>query len=81
MPILFTVLLLSGILWPVEALPEWIQPVSYALPTTWTAEAFRSIMIRGWGLESTVVLTAFAFDAVFAVVMLGIASRTLRVQE
>ena len=81
MPILFSVLLLSGILWPVEALPGWIQSVSYALPTTWAAEAFRSIMIRGWGLESTGVLTAFAFNAAFALVMLGIAIRTLRVRE
>ena len=81
MPILFPVLLLSGILWPVEALPEWIQPVSYGLPTTWAAEAFRSIMIRGWGLESSGVLTAFAFNAAFALVMLGIAIRTLRVRE
>lgn len=81
MPVLFPVLLLSGILWPVEALPTWIQPLSWALPTTWTAEGFRSIMLRGWGLESTEVQIALAYNFLFAVAALFIASRTLKVRE
>ena len=73
--------LLSGILWPVQALPNWLQPVSWALPTTWTAEACRSIMIRGWGLESESVWMAFLANALFAAIMLAIASRTLKVKS
>ena len=81
MPVMFPVMLLSGILWPVQALPGWVQPISWALPSTWTAEAFRSIMIRGWGLEHPEVATAFAFDLLFALLALGIASRTLKVRD
>ena len=81
MPLLFPVLLLSGILWPVEALPGWLQPVSWALPTTWTAEACRSIMIRGWGLESYSVQMALLINAIFGLLMLTIASRTIRVRK
>ncbi len=81
MPVLFPVLLLSGILWPVQALPTWIQPLAWAMPTTWTAEAFRSIMIRGWGLENTGVQMAFAFNILFALFALFIASRSLKVRE
>lgn len=81
MPILFPALLLSGILWPVEALPGWLQPVSWALPTTWTAEACRSIMVRGWGLESSSVQLAFLINAAFGILMLAIASRTIRVRQ
>ena len=81
MPILFPALLLSGILWPVEALPGWLQPVSWALPTTWTAEACRSIMVRGWGLESSSVQLAFLINATFGILMLAIASRTIRVRQ
>ncbi|MDP6899406.1 MAG: ABC transporter permease [Candidatus Thalassarchaeaceae archaeon] len=81
MPMLFPALLLSGILWPVQALPNWLQPVSWALPTTWTAEACRSIMIRGWGLESESVWMAFIANALFAVIMLAIACRTLKVKS
>ena len=79
MPMLFPAMLLSGILWPVEALPGWLQPVSWVLPPTWTAEACRSIMVRGWGLESSSVQMAFLVNAVFGILMLVIASRTIRV--
>ena len=79
MPMLFPAMLLSGILWPVEALPGWLQPVSWALPPTWTAEACRSIMVRGWGLESSSVQMAFLVNAIFGILMLFIASRTIRV--
>ena len=79
MPMLFPAMLLSGILWPVEALPGWLQPVSWALPPTWTAEACRSIMVRGWGLESSSVQMAFLVNAIFGILMLVIASRTIRV--
>ena len=79
MPMLFPAMLLSGILWPVEALPGWLQPISWALPPTWTAEACRSIMVRGWGLESSSVQMAFLVNAIFGILMLFIASRTIRV--
>jgi ABC-2 type transport system permease protein len=81
MPVMFPVMLLSGILWPVQALPSWLQPFAWIMPTTWTAEAFRSIMIRGWGLEDTGIQLAFLFNAGFAVFALFIASRSLKVRE
>ncbi|MBC8282455.1 MAG: ABC transporter permease [Nitrospinae bacterium] len=81
MPIIFPVLLLSGILWPVEALPNWIQPFSWAMPTTWTAEAFRSIMIRGWGLENSIIQGAFLYNGLFAVITLILATKSLKTQE
>ena len=77
MPFMFLTLLLSGIIWPVEALPSWLQPVSWCLPTTWTAEAFRSIMIRGWGFEKGIVMGAFIFNIAFSLAMLLVASKSL----
>ena len=81
MPMMFPALLLSGILWPVQALPGWLQPLAWTLPTTWTAEACRSIMIRGWGLESSSVQMALLVNAIFGVLMLAVASRTVRVRK
>jgi ABC-2 type transport system permease protein len=49
--IVLPVFLLSGIFWPMEAIPAWLQPASYVLPPTYAVEALRSIMIRGWGLD------------------------------
>ena len=81
MPIMFPVMLLSGILWPVEALPTFIQPLSWALPSTWTAEAFRSIMVRGWGMSHSEVWIAFVFNLAFAAFALLLAARSLKARE
>jgi len=48
--IILPVFLLSGIFWPLEAMPFWLRPLSYGLPPTWAAQGLRDIMIRGWGL-------------------------------
>jgi ABC-2 type transport system permease protein len=81
MPILFPVLLLSGILWPVEALPIILREISMVLPTTWASEAFRSIMMRGWGLSSPVIWQAFLVVFVFGILMLVAATKSLKVRS
>lgn len=62
--ILFPSILLAGVFWPLEAVPSFLQPVSYALPLTYAVEGCRSVMIRGWGpgdvMLQLVVLLAFA---------------------
>ena len=44
----FPILLLSGVLWPVEGIPVPLIYLSYALPTTWGGNVVRSVLIRGW---------------------------------
>jgi ABC-2 type transport system permease protein len=62
--ILFPSILLSGVFWPIQAVPALLRPVSYALPLTYTIDAARSTMVRGWGLGEVwldvVILAAFA---------------------
>lgn len=43
--------LLSGIFWPIEAIPSWLRPASYLIPPTYAVDACRDVMLRGWGLE------------------------------
>ena len=68
--------LLAGIFWPVEAIPSFIRPLSYAIPPTYAVEALRSVLLRGWGLGEIwldiVVLLAFA------TVFLAVSVRSLR---
>ena len=44
--------LLSGIFWPVEAIPAWLRPLSYLVPPTYAVDASRSVMLKGWGINS-----------------------------
>ncbi|MCA1813629.1 MAG: ABC transporter permease [Halobacteriales archaeon] len=41
---------LSGMMFPVEALPGWVQPLSQALPLTHGLRILREAMLRGTGL-------------------------------
>lgn len=47
--VIFTALLLSGILMPLETLPVWLRPISYLIPLTYSAEYMRTVMIEGTG--------------------------------
>jgi ABC-2 type transport system permease protein len=65
--IVLPVFLLSGIFWPFEAIPVWLQPFSYVLPPTYAVDGLRSIMIRGWGVAEVWphILALLAFVALF----------------
>jgi ABC-2 type transport system permease protein len=49
--VLFPSILLAGMFWPVESIPQFLQPVSYCVPLRYGIDAMRSIMLRGWGLD------------------------------
>jgi ABC-2 type transport system permease protein len=42
--------LISGVLYPVAMLPDWIQKVSYALPTTQALAALRLALLQHAGI-------------------------------
>lgn len=62
--VLFPSILLSGVFWPIEAVPTLLRPVSYFIPLTYAVEGMRSVMIRGWGVDGIwfqlLVLVGFA---------------------
>ena len=67
--------LLSGIFWPIEAIPVWLRPLSYAVPPTYAVNATRSVMLRGWGLEH--VWVELVAMVAFTVAFLGLSVWTL----
>jgi len=71
--------LLSGVFWPIEAIPEWLQPVSYLLPTTYAVDAVRSVNLRGWGLDK--IYPDVVALLIFAGVFLILATILLRRRE
>ena len=67
MPMMF----LSGVLYPVEQLPFWLQWISKALPLTYTADALRRIMILNVGIDQ--IMPTIMILIAFAVVTISIA--------
>lgn len=46
----FIMLFLSGVMFPIEIMPEWIQPISNILPLTYFVAGLRESMVYGTGI-------------------------------
>ncbi len=62
---------LSGFLFPIEAMPDWLQLVTYLVPARYAMVIMRGIILKGVGLEILIeqVIAVFIFSTV--VVMLA----------
>lgn len=65
--IIMPTFLLSGIFWPLEAIPNFLRWTSYLIPPTYGIEAMRSVIVRGWQIGDIwmEVLILLAFALVF----------------
>ena len=45
------VLFLSGVFFPVQAMPKFLQTIAQLLPVTYAADALRSVMVKGLGIS------------------------------
>jgi ABC-2 type transport system permease protein len=48
---LLPMIFLSGFIFPIENMPEWIQPVTYLIPLRYFLVMLRGIFLKGVGLE------------------------------
>lgn len=60
---------LSGLLIPLDQLPDYLRPVSAVLPLTYANEALRSVMIKGYELADPLVLRDIGVLVAFGLVM------------
>ncbi|MBI3659365.1 ABC-2 transporter permease [Candidatus Acetothermia bacterium] len=63
--ILIPSIMMSGVFWPLEAMPPQIQPIAWLSPLTYANSALREVMLRGRELSDITmqlgVLAGFAF--------------------
>lgn len=50
--LLMPMIYLSGFVFPIENMPEWIQPITYAIPLRYCLVILRSLFLKGVGLET-----------------------------
>ena len=70
--------MLSGSVTPVEAMPQWIQPITYLNPVRHFSIIVRSIMLKGTGFD-TLYLHFFALLA-FAIILVSLSVGRFRKQ-
>lgn len=67
----YPMLLMSGIIWPIEGQPEILAFISQYLPFTYAVDSFRLILEKGWGLSvfkvSIGFISTFAWIFIFSV--------------
>jgi ABC-2 type transport system permease protein len=69
---------LSGILFPVDTLPNILQPVARALPLTYAVEGLREVIIKGADLASRTLQVDLLVLAGIAIVFMVLAAGTIR---
>jgi ABC-2 type transport system permease protein len=70
--------LLAGLIWPIDRLPDLLQPIARLLPLTYGLEALRGVMIRGAGLDDPTLQLDLVVLLGIAVAVMLLATRTIR---
>ncbi|XP_064484009.1 ABC transporter G family member 20-like [Ornithodoros turicata] len=66
----YPVLILSGIMWPLEGIPLSIRWFSYMMPQTIPCDSMRCVMYKGWTLLHTNVWMGFLVNYIWVVIFL-----------
>ncbi|MBC7101538.1 MAG: ABC transporter permease [Methanobacteriales archaeon] len=74
--IILPAFLLSGVFWPIEAIPRWLRPFSYMVPPTYAVDACRAIMLKGWGVSK--IWPNIIALVIFAILFLMVAVWSLK---
>ncbi|XP_047525927.1 ABC transporter G family member 20 [Pieris napi] len=65
-------MLLCGIIWPVEGMHQILQWISFVLPLTKSTESLRSMLQRGWTIDVPTVYTGFVSTTLWIVIYLTV---------
>ena len=71
MTLMFPMMFMSGVFFPVNQMPGFMQTVAHALPLTYASQAMRKVMLLGAGVPA--ITTEIVILAVFGGVMLAVA--------
>jgi len=77
-PLLILSIIISGILIPVDRLPDWIQPLSYLTPLFYTNEGVQELLGGGVLGDAWAPLLG---SVVYGLVVVGVATLTLREKD
>ena len=64
----FLMMFLSGVFFPIETMPEWIQPISAVLPLTYFADGLRESMVYETGIATASLWAGIAVMVIWGAV-------------
>jgi ABC-2 type transport system permease protein len=76
MTLMFPMMFLSGVFFPIQQMPWYMQDISKVLPLTYASDALRKVMVLGAGIPQ--ISTELIILIVFGIVMIAIALPVFR---
>ena len=76
MTLMFPMMFLSGVFFPIQQMPWYMQTISKALPLTYASDALRKVMVLGAGIPQ--IANELIILIVFGIVMIAIALPVFR---
>jgi len=76
MTLMFPMMFLSGVFFPIQQMPWYMQDISKVLPLTYASQALRKVMVLGAGIPD--ITTELTVMIVFGVIMTAIAVPVFR---
>ncbi len=76
MTLMFPMMFLSGVFFPIQQMPWYMQDISKVLPLTYAADALRKVMVLGAGIPQ--ISTELIILIVFGIIMIAIALPVFR---
>ena len=79
MTLMFPMMFLSGVFFPVQQMPWYMQSISKALPLTYVADALRKVMVLGAGIPqiTTELTVLIAFGVVMTTISVPVFKRAM----
>jgi ABC-2 type transport system permease protein len=76
MTLMFPMMFLSGVFFPIQQMPWYMQDISRILPLTYASQALRKVMVLGAGIPD--ITTELAVMIIFGAIMIAIALPVFR---
>jgi ABC-2 type transport system permease protein len=79
MTLMFPMMFLSGVFFPVQQMPWYMQNISKALPLTYVADALRKVMVLGAGIPQIAneLLVLIGFGAVMITIAVPVFQKAM----
>ncbi|XP_058807802.1 ABC transporter G family member 23 [Phymastichus coffea] len=75
------IVMLCGIIWPIEGMHPILRYISYLLPLTKSTESFRAMLARGWDIYNPTVYEGFIATVAWILIFLTIAILLLKFKK
>ncbi|XP_038064828.1 ABC transporter G family member 20-like [Patiria miniata] len=77
----YPIILMSGIIWPIQSMPDVLYYISICLPQTYANEGLRDILSKGWGMEHVEVWLGYVITLAWAIFFLSMSALFLRIRK